>query len=124
MRTRPILRLLAAALVSGAALAGCFSERTAVTEPPGADLCTDPTASTVQIRNFAFGNGEIRVPRGTRVTWVNCDAEAHTSTSDGTGWDSGLLAPNATYSRTFEQAGSFAYHCEPHPFMTGTVVVE
>lgn len=125
MNTRPILRLLGPALVTGAALAGCFSERSAITgTPPGEDLCANPTASTVQIRNFAFVGGEIRVSRGTRVTWVNCDAEAHTSTSDGAGWDSGLLAPEATYSRTFDQAGRFAYHCEPHPFMTGTVVVE
>ncbi|HEV2147516.1 MAG TPA: cupredoxin family copper-binding protein [Longimicrobiaceae bacterium] len=125
MRNRPILRLLGLALASGAALSGCFSERSAITEtPPGQDLCASPTASTVQIRNFAFGGGEIRVSRGTRVTWVNCDTEAHTSTSDASGWDSGLLVPKATYSRTFDQAGRFAYHCEPHPFMKGTVVVE
>jgi plastocyanin len=28
------------------------------------------------------------------------------------------------YSRTFGAAGSFPYHCEPHPSMTGTVTVE
>ncbi|HEX2094990.1 MAG TPA: cupredoxin family copper-binding protein [Longimicrobiaceae bacterium] len=124
MKTRTILRLAPLALVPAVALAACFSERTGVTGPPGGDLCASPTASTVQIRNFAFGSGEIRVSRGTQVTWVNCDTEGHTSTSDGTGWNSGLIAPNATYARTFAQPGRYPYHCEPHPFMKGTVIVE
>jgi plastocyanin len=29
-----------------------------------------------------------------------------------------------SYERTFDQAGTFAYHCTPHPFMRGTVIVE
>ena len=122
--TMPIRRHLLPALVLGAALAGCFSERSTVTEVPAGDLCRSPTASTVQIRNFAFTTTEIRVSRGTQVTWVNCDTQSHTSTSDSDTWDSGLISPNTTYSRTFDQAGRFPYHCEPHPGMRATVVVE
>lgn len=120
----PVRRRALPAAVLAAALAGCFSERTTATDPPGGDLCASPTASTVRIRGFAFEGGEIRVGRGTRVTWVNCDSEPHTSTADAGTWRSGLLGPDATYSRTFDEAGRFPYHCEPHPFMTGTVVVE
>lgn len=120
----PFRRYSLPALVLGAALAGCFSERSTVTEVPGGDLCENPTASTVRIQNFSFGAAEIRVARGTTVTWVNCDTQAHTSTSDADGWDSGLISPNTTYSRSFAQAGRFAYHCEPHPGMRATVVVE
>lgn len=123
MTTHSTLRRLCA-LAAGVLLAACFSERTGVTETPGQDLCASPTASTVQIRNFAFGSGEIRVSRGTKVTWVNCDSEAHTSTADAGGWDSGLLSPKSSYSRTFDQPGRYTYHCAPHPFMTGVVVVE
>ena len=32
--------------------------------------------------------------------------------------------PGATFTQTFDQTGSFPYHCEPHPSMTGTVIVE
>ncbi len=120
----PIRRFPLPALVLGAVLAGCFSERSTVTETPAGDLCANPTASTVRIRDFSFGATEIRVSRGTRVTWVNCDPMAHTSTSDTDAWDSGLLSPNTTFSRTFDQAGRFPYHCEPHPGMRATVVVE
>ena len=59
------------------------------------------------------------------MSWVNCGpTDTHTSTSDDGAWDSGALTPAATYTRTFNEAGDFDYHCAPHPFMTGTVVVE
>jgi plastocyanin len=57
------------------------------------------------------------------VTWMNQDSVAHTSTSDGAGWDSGIVAPGAQYSVAFNTAGTYTYHCTIHPGMTGTVVV-
>ncbi|MDQ3388609.1 MAG: plastocyanin/azurin family copper-binding protein [Gemmatimonadota bacterium] len=102
----------------------CVSDRSAPTAPGGAELCAAPVAGVIPIRGFAFGSGELRVRAGTRVTWVNCDPESHTATSDDAGWDSGLLAPHAVYTRTFERVGRFAYRCTPHPFMRGVVVVE
>lgn len=114
-----------AATVVAASLGGCFSDR--VTGAAGGsadDLCGAPRANVVQIRNFAFGPGELRVRAGARVVFANCDAVQHTSTSDAEGWDSGLISPNTTYERVFDQAGRFPFHCEPHPSMKGTVVVE
>lgn len=35
-----------------------------------------------------------------------------------------LLPPGASYEFTFLEAGSFGYHCHPHPYMTGTVLVQ
>jgi len=83
----------------------------------------------VVIRDFAFHPAELRVPAGTRVTWVNCEREsngraAHTSTADAGRWSSPLLAFQARYTTTLTEPGTFAYHCEPHPSMRGTVVVE
>lgn len=113
-----------AAAVALGSLGGCFSERVAGTEPPpDGDLCQGTPANVVQIRNFAFGTAQLEVASGTRVTWVNCDQVTHTSTADAGAWDSGPLAPGATFSRTFAAAGSFPYHCDPHPGMKATVVV-
>ncbi|WP_089612118.1 plastocyanin/azurin family copper-binding protein [Dehalobacterium formicoaceticum] len=30
----------------------------------------------------------------------------------------------ASYSYTFNETGTFEYHCSPHPFMTGKVIVK
>ena len=110
------------------ALAACFSERgsTGPQEgecrfPVGEDI---PGSKVVVIRGFAFGPAEVRVQAGERVTWINCDQDSHTSTADGGEWSSPLLAPGQAFTRTYPTPGEFDYHCEPHPFMTGVVIVE
>lgn len=112
-----------AAVVACAGLGGCFSERVAGGGPSGAELCAGTQPNVVRIRDYAFGPGELAVSAGTTVTFVNCDPDSHTSTSDTGVWDSNLLTPNAVFQRTFSQAGRYPYHCDPHPFMTGAIVV-
>ena len=112
-----------AALIAAGSLAGCFSERVAGANPPAGDLCEGTPANTIQIRNFAFVQQTLTVARGTRVTWVNCDPEIHTSTADNNLWDSGAINPEGTFQRTFDAAGSFPFHCTPHPSMKATIVV-
>jgi plastocyanin len=109
------------AIAAAGVTASCFSERATGTS---AD-CQGTTASpcVVDIRDFRFEPAELRVPAGATVTWTNRGAVAHTSTSDGAGWDSGNIAPGASYSRAFATAGSLPYHCEPHPTMQATIVV-
>jgi plastocyanin len=38
-------------------------------------------------------------------------------------WDSGLLAPGESFTRTFEMTGIFGYRCDLHPEITGMVTV-
>lgn len=120
--------LVVAIFLVGIVLAGCFSEREATA--PAEGVCTFPVdegvpgSTLVVIRRFAFGPADVRVRAGERVTWVNCDTEAHTSTADAGQWASPLLAPGDAFTQTFPAVGDFSYHCEPHPFMTGRVVVE
>lgn len=128
---RPITAL--AALAAGAAMLSCISDRAEVTGPSVAGECRIDVGSgavgttLVAIRSFAFHPATLRVPAGTTVTWVNCEPAGdapHTSEGDAGGWTSPLLAPGDIYSRTFDAAGTFDYHCGPHPFMTATVIVE
>ena len=115
-----------------AAITSCISERAAapLTDVAGctAQLPSSAFGSTiVVIRNFTFTPAEVHIRPGTKVTWVNCDAPgnpSHTSTADGGAWNSPLLDPGALTTVDFSTTGSFPYHCEPHPFMTGRVVVE
>lgn len=78
---------------------------------------------SITIQGFAFSPATITVPVGTKVTWTNKDPATHTVTSDTGAFDSKNLATDGTFAFTFNQAGSFAYHCTIHPRMVATIVV-
>lgn len=79
---------------------------------------------TVAIRNYDFAPKSLTVTVGTRVTWTNHDATAHTATADGSGFDTGTVAPEASRTIDFKHPGTFTYHCAFHAFMTATVTVK
>jgi hypothetical protein len=78
---------------------------------------------TVTIVDFSFEPGDLRVPVGTTVAWQNAGTAPHTVTAEDGSFDSGTIAAGSSFSRTFDAAGSFAFTCQFHPEMTGTVVV-
>ncbi len=90
------------------------------------------TSNTNQIvmQNIAYVPQNTTVNKGTKVTWTNKDSFDHTVTSGTPGnptglFDSGNIAPNGTFSYTFDSAGTYAYYCKIHPDqMTGTVTVK
>jgi plastocyanin len=87
-----------------------------------------------QQRNF-----EPKEIRGTlginnKIIWTNVDTTAHTVTTDNQYSDQisgpfnsidsiGLILPQKTYEFTFTKDGEYPYHCEPHPWMTGKVII-
>lgn len=98
------------------------------TASPTGAATASPTASqqtyTVAIVNFAFQPSTMTIPRGATVMWRNDGAVTHTVTSDTGAFNSGNLSPGATFTHQFNQAGTYPYHCTPHPFMTGTITVQ
>ena len=81
--------------------------------------------NSVTVENFAFNPITIKVKLGTTVTWTNKDPVHHTVTGDDStiNLSSNLIGQGETYSYTFNKVGSFTYHCTPHPYMHGTVIV-
>lgn len=57
------------------------------------------------------------------ITWVNQDVAPHTVTSDTNSFNSGTIEPGANFTMTFTSPGTYHYHCNIHPFMTGTLIV-
>jgi plastocyanin len=105
-------------LVALAALAAL-----AVREGNADAAATASAAKTVDIRNFAFHPGTLRVQRGARVTFTNSSSVAHTATKGGA-FDTKRIAPGSSATVRFNSKGTFAYHCKIHSFMKGKVVVE
>lgn len=81
----------------------------------------------VTIKDFVYTPAMIRVKVGDTVTWTNQDSVAHNVVSDDgspEAPDGPLLNKGESYKFKFTKAGTYTYHCSPHPQMTGTVVVE
>lgn len=83
-----------------------------------------PGGAAVRIVDFAFEPASVTVPVGGRVTWTHAGMAPHTVTASGGAFNSDRLTAGQTFSFTFPTAGSFAYNCEIHPRMMGTVVVQ
>jgi plastocyanin len=91
------------------------------------------------------GNAKFFDPKLTRanlgldnkVEWTNKDTVPHTVTSDESYVDKisgpfnslehpeggGYVLPGTTFSFVFTKPGTYNYHCEPHPWMKGTIDV-
>jgi len=80
-------------------------------------------ATKAEMRTMTFAPNRIEIAAGTTVVWTNNDPLVHTITADDKSWDSGAIEPGKTWSHTFAQAGEYAFHCTPHPFMKAVVVV-
>ena len=110
------------------------AETPAPAESPAAETpapATEPAAAPaaaeapVDIRDFAYSPNPIEIAAGDTVTWTNQDEVPHTATGEDRGvLQSGTIAPGASFSQVFPEAGEFGYFCEFHPNMTGTIVVQ
>jgi len=83
------------------------------------------SGQTIEIKNYAFAPASATVGAGVKATWVNEDSVPHTVTtkSGPASFDSGQIAPGASYSVIFEASGTYSYYCVDHPQMTATVTV-
>jgi plastocyanin len=96
-------------------VSGCANNQTT------SNTTADP--NTIIIQDFAFQPSTLTVSAGTTVTWINRDGTNHPVASDTGVFSSGTLNQGESYSYTFNQTGSYPYHCTVHPSMTGTVIV-
>lgn len=73
----------------------------------------------------AYGPNPQTIASGTTVTWINQDSVPHTVTSDTGVFDSGTMAPGASFTFTFQQVGTYPYHCTIHgaQSMSGVILV-
>lgn len=128
---RPVLAL--AGLLSVVAIAACggtnatASPSSPAASPPVSQPSSDAAGgdTAVAIVNSTFDPESLTVAVGDTVTWTSEDTVPHSVIfADETIEDSGNLSQGGTHEATFATAGSYAYVCGVHAFMTGTIVVE
>ena len=118
MRRLPAL-LVPAALAAAIVLAGCGGDDGG---GGGADAAPVTGVTEVAAKDNRFTPAAIQVPAGTEVTWRFEDGFVpHDVKADG--FSSGEPRREGTFTHTFAQPGTYAYHCTVHDGMTGRVVV-
>ncbi len=89
-------------------------------------------AVTINMSSIKFQPMNLRISKGTVVTWVNDDGVDHYVNTDShpahthqPDLNSKALKKGETYSYTFNETGAYPYHCSAHADnMTGTIIVE
>jgi plastocyanin len=118
---------LIATLLAGALLAGCgSSDKGATTTPaPAATPAAAPVTTSIAIKTFTFSPTPATVKAGRPITISNADASPHTFTDRATdrAFDSGTIKGHSHGSVTFSKPGTYAYFCEFHPYMKGSITV-
>ena len=78
---------------------------------------------TVEIRRSAFAPRTVSIVAGDTIRWRNVDTRHHQVVSTTGTFASPVLAPNRSYSFTFEVAGTYRYRDALNPRVTGVVRV-
>lgn len=129
-------------LVSAAAAVACSggAPAPAANAPPAAAGASNTGAVKMTDLN-KYEPATLTIAKGGTVTWTNSSTMPHSVTDDPTkavnkadallpdgaaAWDSTILQPGATFSRTFDVAGTYKYFCVPHEAlgMLGTITVQ
>jgi plastocyanin len=106
------------------ALAGTWLVLGALLAHASATPARAATQHVVDIANVAFGPASLTIAVGDTVTWTNSDSMPHTATDEDDRFDSGNLDPGQSFSFTFTAPGTYAYRCDYHSNMAGTIVVQ
>lgn len=77
----------------------------------------------ISIKDFAFSPETLTVAAGSTITVTNRDGAEHTLTAAKSAFDTSDLEGGASASITVDRPGTYAYFCEIHDYMTGTLRV-
>lgn len=95
----------------------------ACSSPAPAEPAAPPVPNQVTVADRSYSPSELTVNVGDTVTWVFDDGGmAHDVVADDKYFRSPLMT-SGSYTYTFDEPGTYNYHCTPHPDMTGTITV-
>ncbi|MGD9533824.1 MAG: cupredoxin domain-containing protein [Candidatus Nitrosocosmicus sp.] len=83
------------------------------------EIVIEPDSS----KDVVYNPAEITINMGDRVIWVNKDFGIYTVTENQGLFGSKDLRPDQTFEYTFENTGTYEYHCKLHPEMVGKIIV-
>ena len=103
--------------------------------PVPRDTNTIETATLVENPGWAIGGKRnaidehtfnpihARVEVGAKVQFLNNGLMSHTIAGRDRSWNTGAIGPAAWAFQTFDEAGTFLFHCSDHPWAIGVITV-
>lgn len=93
---------------------------------------TNQNQVTVKMSDIKFNPMDLKITKGTKVTWINDDSVEHYVNTDSHPAHTYYLSQNSkalksgeSYTLTFDTPGIYPYHCSAHADnMTGNILVE
>jgi plastocyanin len=84
------------------------------------------TQTNIEIKDFTFSPQTITVKPGQVIMITNRDSAKHDfAADDGKSFNTELISTDQSVLVTAPQnPGEYPYHCNPHPTMKGTLIVE
>lgn len=95
----------------------------APTTAPAAAPTPVPRTLNVEINANGFNPFNFRVAAGTKVRVTNRDSSPRSFTADAGAFDSGPIAPGATWEWVASPVGTHNFHDETRPYVVGQVEV-
>lgn len=78
---------------------------------------------TITIEDSTYIPGNLQVPVGASVTWVNRDSALHDAKDDDGAWETENLRKDDQGTVVFDEPGVYPYHCSLHPSMKAQITV-
>ena len=94
------------------------------TSSTSVDVIIPPGAGVNASLGFEPSTVKVVIGVNNTVIWMNEDSDWHDVHSDTGVFYSGMIQPGSSWTYTFTSSGTYPYHCDPHPWMTGTVIVD
>jgi plastocyanin len=117
-RLQPITRQFAPFMTAVALTLGAGAS---VVVPAAAASTPSAKPGAITIKGFAFSPKRSTVKAGTKIKVTNKDGTTHTFTANKGAFDSGDIEGGSSATVTIKKPGTYAYHCNIHASMTGTI---
>jgi plastocyanin len=87
------------------------------------DIVVGGMNETITIEDYTYIPGNLQVPVGASVTWVNKDSAVHDAKDDDGAWETENLREDDEGTIVFDEPGVYPYHCSLHPSMKAQITV-
>ena len=117
------------AIILALIFSGCGGGNTETILPPSANVATGQSvlvriprgANALGVK--AFGVNPLDVTAGATIIWINNDDLKHTVTANDAQFDSGALSTGNAFGTVLNSPGTYIYHDEFQPGLSGTIIV-